>query len=159
MIVEAFKKLIEHYNEIEKCDFCWEFEAPLRVSDINESVKKSNDDDCCVRVFLTNLRFSDTNRKPNIFQEQRKRIIERATVYFLMYDNIGKNTWQEMKGHNLSESKYHTIIKPLYDCLRSLDFCGINDSILIEDISGSTKIDYLADNYTGWQFDITISYL
>lgn len=159
MIVEAFEKLIANYNENNRCGFCWEFEAPLRISDMNESVKKTEPDDCCVRVFLTNLRFNNSNEKPKISRSPIKRIVEVATVYVLKYDDVGLNTYSEMDGHPLSESKWKTILKPLYDCLMCLDFCEVEPALQIESISGATEIDILADNYTGWRLDVTISYL
>lgn len=159
MIVDAFEKLIAKYNTAERCGFCWEFEAPMRISDMNESVKKSDDDDCCVRVFLTNLRFNNPNSKPNVNRTQVQRITEVATVYFLKYDDIGFNTYSEMKGHPLSESKWKRILEPLHNCIQCIDFCEVAPKLLIENISGATEIDILADNYTGWRVDVTVSYL
>ena len=158
MIVEAFDKLIKEYNEINKCDFCWEFEAPYRISDMNESIKKSSNDECCVRVFLTNRRGVDSNFRPNINNQQESRISEMGTVYFLMYDDIGLNVHREMPHYSDEESKHERILKPLLNCILDIDFCDVNENIVISSKSWSSEIDFLADNYTGWRVDFNLNY-
>ena len=156
MIVQAFEDLIAIYNNEERCGFCWEFEAPYRISDMNESIKKS--DDCCVRVFLINRRGNDNNFRPNVNNVQVSRITEIATLYFLIYDDIGTNVHKEIPDHPVSESKHERILKPLLNCILDLDFCEVNEDIVITSKSWSSEIDYLADNYTGWRVDINFNY-
>lgn len=155
-IVNLFKKKIEQWNKSNKCGYCWEFSAPLRVSDLNEYQQRG--EDCCVHVFLTNLRGNETNYRPAMSYTIAP-TRQFATVYFLMKDNIGVNVYNEIDGHPISESKWETILKKIFECIFHIDFCDINENILIEGISWQTKIDWQDSNYTGWQFDFTFNEL
>lgn len=152
-IVALFKTKIEQWNEAKQCDHCWEFSAPLTIPALNTYQNRS-DEECCVHVFVTNLRGNDPNYRPSISYEADY-ARQYATVYFLLQDRIDTNNYNEMDGHPIEESKYSAIIRPLFECIFGIDFCEIDDSILIENINWQIKINWQDSNYTGWQFDFT----
>lgn len=154
-IVDFFKQQVELWNTENKCGFCWEFEAPLRESDVNESEKKN--EECCVRVFLTNLSIRE-NRQ---YDRESTYIMRHGRDYsfdlhVVMYDRIDINVYQE-QAYPLTVSKWVTILKPIRECLQCLDFCEIlGRQMWVVNENWTTKIDWLDNNYTGWTVNMTL---
>lgn len=157
-VVDFFSRQVEQWNNDEKCGFCWEFDAPLTDAGVNESVKKS--DDCCIRVFITNL----SHRKNRTYQPTTKLLTDYTidhtfTLHLLKLDRVDTNVYSEQLGHPVSESKWETILKPLEDCVceaELLKFCDlICKKILIMNWNAVTRINWL-DNYTGWSITMTL---
>jgi hypothetical protein len=149
-IITFFEKQVEKWNDDNKCGYCWHFEAPLRLSDLNESVQKT--EECCVRVFLTDYSFSITPQYSPIFGRSAGLPTKRHsfTIYYLLNDRIDINVYSEQKGHLLNESKWKQIIEPLLDCDMSLDICELFENILEWSISrAEIVIDFQDQNYTG----------
>lgn len=154
-IVGLFEQLITNWKNVDKCGYCWEFEAPLRLSDLNESEKKS--EDCCVRVFLTNLEVDyDRTYENGLTADKSTRYS--FDLHFLMYDDIGTNVYGEQGGYPIDESKWKRILLPLKMCLNSsFDFCEIlGRNLDIEREHWRTEIDYMDNNYTGWMVSVTL---
>lgn len=155
-IVEVLRDLIEAWDEERKCGFCWEFEAPLRESDLNESVQKT--EECCVRVFVTNLRISK-NRRYNLQASHYKASQVNSYSFdlnVLMRDDIGTNVYAEQAGHPISESKWERILKPLMLCIGDLDFCSQSAVLTYGSENWEAIIDRY-DSYTGWRINMTIN--
>jgi len=149
-IITFFKQQVQKWNDENKCGFCWHFEAPLRLSDLNESVQKTTD--CCVRVFLTDYSYSVTPQYSPTFGRVTGTPTKRHTftIYYLLNDRIDINVYLEQQGYPLSESKWKKIIEPLLDCNLSLDICDIFGNILEWSIArADIVIDFQDQNYTG----------
>jgi hypothetical protein len=152
--------LIERWNEEEKCGFCWKFTAPMRESDFNE-YQLNDYGKCCLVVAVTDYTF-DTSRRYN----NQTKLIEDKFIYHdfklnvVTTDDLGLNVYNEIKNHDLSESKWATILKPIYDCISEdevLTFClDLGYIVQIERWSAVTRIDWMDNNYTGWTFNVRL---
>jgi hypothetical protein len=77
-------------------------------------------------------------------------------------DSIGRNVYDEIKDHPLSESKWMTILKPIYDCVSAddiLTFClDLGYVVEIQRWIGTQIIDSKEydNNYTGWKFNVRL---
>lgn len=150
-IVKVIHKQIKIFNKKEKCGFCWEFEAPMRLSDLNESEKKN--DDCCVRVFLTDLRIQKNRRYPSAspYWHNEKTNTYSFNLHLYMYDRVDLNVYKEQAGHPLRESKWIKILRPLMKCFDEFDFCKLTGKQLRYDAEiWDPQIDVFNSNYTGW---------
>ena len=155
--VDFFQAQINKWNDEQLCGYCWEFEAPLRLSDLNESVQKT--DDCCVRVFMTDWSFNIIREyAPNNYVKDYKVRQNRFSLYFLLNDRIDINVYKEQDGHPLSESKWETILKPILECLQEFDFCELygQPAQYVSEMWRPT-LDYADQNYSGWRIDYTIN--
>ena len=161
-VVDFFKKQTEKWNDDNKCGFCFEFDAPLTDSGINESQMQTDLDDCCpVKVFITNL----SERKNRLYNNttnllQNYTIDYTFTLHVLAFDRIDTNVFAEQLGHPISESKWETILRPLQECVCEegiLEFCDlICKDIKIINWNAITRINWLDNNYTGWSITMTL---
>lgn len=161
-VVNFFKEQVSLWDEEEKCGFCFEFDAPLTDSGVNESQMQTNPDECCpVKVFLTNLR----ERKNRTYSTSTGLLTDYTidysfTLYLLKLDRVDTNVYAEQLGHPICESKWSTILRPLQECICEetiLEFCKIiGKRIDITAWDASTKINWLDNNYTGWAINITL---
>lgn len=161
-VIGFFKQQVDKWNEDEKCGFCWEFDAPLTDSGVNESVMQTDPDECCpVKVFVTNL-----SKRDNRTYDNRSTLLTdfnidyTFTLHVLKFDELGTNVYAEQIGHPVSESKWVTILKPLQDCVceeNILEFCElICKKIKIINWNATTRINWLDNNYTGWSITMTL---
>lgn len=159
-IVKFWKDQTELWNEQEKCGLCWQFSAPLVLSQIN-IVQEEN---CCVNVFLTDLKFREIkNRNATTGLITSKTCVWNFSIYFLVRENLGVNNYNEIKDHPIEESKWERIFKPIIDCLgcdNILDTCELlgvtnvnvdmpSDAVLIH--------NYLDNNYNGWKVNYSFT--
>ena len=161
-VVDFFKRQVTKWDDELKCGFCWEFDAPLTESGVNESVMQTDPDDCCpVKVFITNL----SERKNRQYQQttgllQRYSTDYTFTLHALMFDRVDTNVYSEQLGHPVSESKWETILSPIQSCIceeEILEFCEILcKNIHILAWNAITRINWLDNNYTGWSITITL---
>jgi len=155
-VVKAFADMAEYWNTNNACGWCWEFEAPLRESDLNESQPKS--DECCTRVMATNYRITKSRRYNDHLSTSQESITHNITLRFLRQDDIGKNVYTEQAGHPLSESKWATILDPMRQCINFEDACLVLGIVLpITRENWSPVIDEYDGNYTGWKVDLVIT--
>ena len=148
--VDFFEKQIAKWNNEELCNSCWRFEYSQRLSDLNESFQL--EDDCCIMVFLTDLTSSKIRSYGDSPWATSKRIRHSFNLYFLKHDRIDINVHKEIKGHPVEESKWHTILKPIRDCISDFDFCeliGSHVRYLRED--WNVELDFQDANYSGWR--------
>lgn len=159
-IVKFIHDMVEQWNDEEKCDLCWAFTAPMRDSDLNEYQFRDESGACCVLVAVTDYRFATNRRYASSSLVREKFTSHDFRLNFLVRDEIGKNVYNEIKNHELRESKWATILKPIYDCIsvdEVLDFCEtLGYNVDINSWRGSMKIDWL-DNYTGWSIDVSLT--
>ena len=170
-IVDFWAQQIEKWNSQAKCGFCWEFAAPLVPSQINIVLSEPMpahpiviDDNCCVKVFLTDLRFREIIVRNSVTSLiTSKTCVWNFSVYALMQKQLGINNYNEIKGHPIEQSKWVTVFKPLIDCLgceNILDTCEILGitSVNVEMPSDAQLIhNYLDNNYNGWKVNYTFT--
>jgi len=156
--VDFLQKQVDKWNEDEKCDLCFEFSAPMTESKMNIV---QSDLPCCVQVMLTKLS-TNTN---NIYNSITGLLVSSScdysiTFYVLKQSNLGVNNYNEIKGHNVKESKWNTIFKPLQDCFScqsQLDFCellGLN--VEVKKWQMDTVHNYQDNNFDGWKIQATL---
>lgn len=151
-IVKLFKDFAEAKNEANACGFCWEFSAPLFESDVNV-VQPT--DTCCAQVILAEV--AEQNRPtyaPGTGLATGVTNTYTFKLYAVLSGNLGVNTYNEIKGHPISESLYETKYKPLRDCLTGaevINFCqllGLQARLLVWDFK--TVKNYQDLNFNGW---------
>lgn len=158
-IVQFWQDQVTAWNDENKCDFCWEFGAPLVESANN--VQQSKSEECCVHVFLTDSSFSETPKYSSTGFVNGVETKEIFTLWVLIPSKLGQNNYNEINGHDVSESKWKTIFKPLKDCVGSaqmIDACaklGIKADII--KWVGELVTNYQNMNYAGWKINGTIS--
>jgi len=158
-VVEFFRQQVNKWNIENKCGYCWEFDAPLRDSDANESLIKTNE--CCVRVMITNYSF----RKNRTFHPVNGLVTDynleyTFTLNVVIPSIIDRNVYNEQE-HPISESKWATILEPLQGCLDTenpYDFCEIlgRDDVTIISENWIQRLDWLDNNYDGWAITMTL---
>ena len=159
-IMLFFSNLVTRWDDEDKCAFCWEFTAPLRDSDLNEYQFRNNEG-CCLLVAITDYSF-DTARRYNTKSKliSDKFIFHDFKLNVLTTDSLGRNVYDEIKDHPLTEGKWATTLKPIYDCMSEdeiLTFClDLGYIVEIERWAGITRIDWLDNNYTGWTFNVRL---
>lgn len=155
--VKFWEEIINSFNDQEKCNFCWNFYAPLTEVDLNLVDTKN---DCCVHVFFVwNRGGNDFSVAPNwnanfgIYENPSETF--NYNVYFLIKSPVGINNYNEKSGHLVSESRYNTIFKPLRDCI---NFSIFNDLCLdfgVTEFSGRNIYDYQDEMYFGINLSIS----
>lgn len=162
-IVDFFKKQVDIYNEDLKCGFCWTFSAPLKESQTNIVQSETNEEDCCVHVFLTDPGFRENitrNNQTNLITSRT--CIDTITAWVLMKVPLGVNNYNEIKGHPIEESKWNTVFYPIRECLgceNILDTCEIlgETNMNVDLTNGIIVHNYIDDNYNGWKISYTFT--
>lgn len=149
MIVDFYKNKVDEWNANGHCGFdCFKFGAPLQTSHINIQQQE----DCCVQVFLTDIRYRSIYSNTQIFNGYNT--LDKCAVSFnlwiLVPSELGVNNYNEILGHPITESKWETIFEPLLDCFG----CGANQCEQIDNFLGYTKwsVD-LVHNYADMVYD------
>lgn len=157
-IIKFWKDQAEIWNDETKCGFCWSFGGALTESAI-ESYRIRNAEECCVHLFLTNINF-------NQFKEynQSGLVVDdfcdySFTLWALIPSSLGINNYNETDGHEIGESVWETIQRPLLDCL------GCDDmQYICENLGYPVRIDrwqmdavfkLTSNNYDGWRIEGT----
>jgi len=160
-IVGFWKDLVDQWNLASKCGECWYFGAPLEEAKVN--IQQSSDP-CCVHVFVTDIEEQVLRTYASTgFQNGRADTCS-FTLWVLKQDELGKNNFNEILGHSITESKWETILKPLKECFKAkdlIDFCAqLGYYVQIPVWNLTTRINYQDMNYTGWairaQFRINV---
>ena len=150
-IIEFWSKQTKIWNDNSYCGRCWEFGAPLTESALNIQQIEN----CCVHLFVTNVRISTINNYTNGLFIQNKICQHSFTLYAVVPDLLSKNNYNEIKGHDISESRWETILKGLGNCLgcdKIIDECVIQGELFkITQWSMETVTNYADLNYTGWK--------
>lgn len=158
-VVGAFNDLVTQWQDEARCGLCWQFTAPMRESDLNEYQFRTEQDACCILVAITNYRFRcrPVYNQTSMLLTHREKVTT-FDVSFLAQDDLGLNVYNEIPNHELAESKWATILKPIEDCVgcHIVDICepifqGATYNITRDAIQ---RIDWLDSNYTGYTFTI-----
>lgn len=157
-VIGAISNAVTQWNTESKCGFCWEFTNPMRESDLNEYVIKG--ENCCVVVAVTDYRFSCTapmNRTTGLIQLGSETFA--FNLHVLKPSNVGLNVYNEQSNHDIEESKWGTILKPLADCLacNPISFCEyLGYELETVRWDASQRIDWLDNNYDGWSISVQL---
>lgn len=157
-VIDFWQKQVNKWNDESKCDFCWEFSAPLYRSDLNKIQRK---EECCTYVFLTDYSVELRNEYNQSTGLIPRRYNDHAfNLYLLRQGDLGTNNYNEINGHPIADSNWETIYKPILECLEQedllLDFCefiGVAPNVM------RWRFDMVRafqdDNYIGWKLSIT----
>lgn len=158
-IVNFWKQQLDLWNEEKKCGLCFEFSAPL----VNSQINIVQSETCCVNIFLTDIRFREDRAYNNVTGlVTSKTCVWTFTLHALTTVPLGVNNYNEIKGHEIDESKWNTVFYPIIDCLgcdNILDFCDIIGKQLdIRQIGDAQLIhNYLDSNWNGWRITYSFS--
>ena len=156
-IFEVLKKQVEMWQAQNDCVFCFaDFEAPLRVSDLNESIAKTGQE-CCVRTFMTNYNVKPVRSQNNAGQSFVSSINHSFLLWVIIPDEVDYNVHVEQKGHDVNESKIERIINKLLVCASNINICEIEPSTTISDENIDIVIDAFDMNYTGLKIKYTLN--
>jgi len=162
-IIDFWKKQTDIWNEENKCGFCWDFSAPLVPSQINIVQTEPTEEDCCIKVFLTDLKFRESivrNTTTNLITN--KTCVWNFSLWVMQYKDLGINNYNEIKGHPIDESKWETVFKPLIDCLgcdNILDTCEIlgETNVNVAFNGDAALVHQYLDGYNGWKINYTFT--
>lgn len=152
-IVKTFRSITARLNELNKCDFCWEFSAPL-FEDANSIVQVVNP--CCVQIRLLDYTRLKTTEYRNGFPVGNV-VDYRFKLYVMLQSHMGLNVDNEIKGYPLETSKWETIYHPLEECISDhnfIDWCAELD-LQVEVPSWGSKAFNNKDGDTYAGFEIT----
>lgn len=158
-IVDFWDKQITAWNDEMKCGLNWAFGAPLTDDAANIFQCKDGEKDF-VHALLTNINSGTSLNysRSNFVNGSTSRW--NFTLHVVKHDALGKNNYDEIKDHPISESRWVTILKPLYDCLQTspellLQFCthlGYNVEITRWEMY--PEILWNDSNFTGWKINV-----
>lgn len=162
-IVDLLERQVQKWNEEQKCGFCWTFGAPLTESAANLQQPRE-DSKCCVQVlFLQDkvVPFSTTNVY-NQFTGLRERAVctRNFQILFLLPEDLGRNNYNEISGHEVSQSKWAMTLQRLQECLSCdvhFDFCElIGREYQLTQWSAKQEINLFDDIYSGYRVTAAI---
>lgn len=154
-IIKLWKEIIETFNDEERCDWCWEFYAPLQESRLN-IVKATEQNKCCVKVFVLRNEPQDfgSNLTYNRGFVSSSQNYENYKVLFLISSKEGLNNYNELGSHPVSESRYETILKPLRECIQRDILTDICEDFEVTAWNGRYIYDYQDELYYGIEIRI-----
>lgn len=158
--IEAIEQMVEAWAYESRCGYCWQFSAPLRFDDLNEYQVRDEDSKCCILVAVTDYSFEciqNFNRQTGF--KGLGAITHDFQLHFITHDRLDRNVYDEIKGHPDIESKWHSILQPLQECIGCdpFDWClQIGKNIEVSRWRASTRIDWLDSNYTGWSISVQL---
>ena len=158
-IVSFWKAQIDKWNTDEKCGLCWEFSAPLIPSQIN-IVQNEN---CCVQIYLTDIKYREEKTiNQNTGLTTFKKCVWNFSIHAVTPVALGVNNYNEIKGHDIDESKWATVFYPIIECLgcdNILDYCTIlGKSIEVKQNGDAILVhNYLDQNLNGWKINYQFS--
>lgn len=153
-IVKLWQDIANNYNTNLKCGFCWNFGAPLTESAINAQ-QNTNTNKCCVNLFLTDIGFESGFEEDFNKASVNKYCDYYFNIWVLLPTNLGVNNYNEIPNHEISQSNWATIYKPLFDCL-GCDFDGqfclnLGYPVSIKKWRMSQVVKYQDANYSGYK--------
>lgn len=150
--IDFFQKQTEIWNGKQYCDSCWFFGAPLSESALNVQQLRDGSE-CCYQVMITDYSTS-TRSDYNSSQFVTRKICDhRFTMYVVKQSRPDINNYNEIDNHCTKESKWKTIIEPLFNCLSCesvIDYCEIlGYPVQIPEWNVVKVINHLDNNFDG----------
>lgn len=156
--IEFFKEQVKIWNESQHCGNCWDFSAPLSESGFEEQQLKEGKE-CCYQLVITDYATDESNEYNPANYARRKVCNHRFVMYIVKASDIGTNTYDEIDNHPIEESKWETIIKPLFECFgcdAMIDYCQIvGYPIQIPQWRVEKVINKTSNNYDGVKITAT----
>lgn len=164
-IIGILQRNVDQWGENLRCGLCWEFTAPLRLTDLNEYQSRipspsTGGEGCCVVVAVTDFRYSCLpGFNPVTGLKSMGSETYNFNLHFLVQGDIGVNVFNEIPGWPEEGSKWATTLGPLYECIGCgpIDFCtylGINLQVLRWD--AFPRMDWLDSGYDGWTIGVQL---
>jgi hypothetical protein len=154
-IINFYKEKVARWNAESKCGFCYSFGAPLTNSAMNIQQLEN----CCLNVFITNLRLKTKFYKNTMNNKMQKdSCIYAFDLWFLKQVPLGLNNYIEISGYSIDDSIYESILKPLLECFG----CGDNQCESDPNFLGYTKyevqtvLNYLDNNFCGIKCSVEV---
>lgn len=153
-IVKLWQDIADKYNQDNKCGFCWTFGAPLTNSGVDQTQATENNK-CCAKLFLTDIGFESG------FEEDFNKVsVNKFCDYYfnlwvVLPSSLGVNNHNEIPNHEISDSNWEKIYKPLFNCFGcdfDANFCadfGVN--VLIKKWRLFQVVKYGDANYSGFK--------
>lgn len=157
MILELWENIVNDLNDKNECGFCWKFIGALTQKRFNLTRRS---EDCCVHVALFRNLATDFGSNfvyRNGFLNDETRF-ENYEVMFLIQSKEGLNNYNEIEGHEVDQSRYETIFKPLRECIESNIIAGICTDYEVTQYSGRYIYDYQDEMYYGLAIRISQSF-
>lgn len=157
-IIKTWSEIIDRFKSDNQCGFCWNFFAPLTEVDLNLVKEDSENECCCVNVFIVRNKGLDfsTSISYNVLQTITESIDnEFYDVYFLIKSSTGINNYNEMPNHPISESRHKTIFKPLRECITADILTNICEIGRVSQWNGTYVYDYQDEMYFGIKLSVT----
>ncbi len=150
--IEFFKEQVKIWNENQYCGNCWDFGAPLSESGF-EKYQLKEGKECCYQLIITDYSVDESNEYNTASFARRKTCNHRFTMYIVKASSIDINTYNEIEDHPINESKWETILKPLFECFSCdamIDYCAIvGYPVLIPQWRVEKVINKHSNNYDG----------
>lgn len=155
-IIPLWEGIVKTMDETNACGYCWEFYAPLTEIKLNTTRTKEGKN-CCVHVFLIRNKAMDFRHTPiytnrNIISGYA--LEDNYDIYFLVKSKRGLNNYNELPHHDVKDSRYETIFRPIRDCIESRMITGICGTARVTQFSGNFVYDYQDEQYYGYKISI-----
>jgi len=163
-MIHFFEQQITKYNTEKKCGFSWTFSAPLTQEALYLQQIRQSEKTHLQAMFLQDKQpaFSVQNiYDPKTGLLINRFYIENFSLFILLPDQLGVNNYNEITGHNISDSRSAELIK-IKKCIADLqlDFCGfIGSDLQLIKWEAHQKINFTPNNYLGYQINATVKKL
>ncbi|WP_312922181.1 hypothetical protein [Empedobacter brevis] len=165
MYIEQLQQQVNSWNTQHKCGFDWEFSAPLFLNKIN-TVQVDNTE--AVQVMLVwqgQLLFEGGLSYNQFGLVIPSTSTDNFELYFLLPSFLDENNYNEIKGHDINESR-SVELERLLSCLRGdgagnnamLDLCSTFDGKykLIKWNVFAVSENFLDNNYIGFRVQVSL---
>jgi len=160
-MIHFFEQQIQKYHAEKKCGFSWTFSAPLTNQALHLQEIRPAEKNFLQVMFLQEKQpaFSvQNNYNPQTGFLTNRFYIENFELFFLLPNNLGVNNYNEIAGHNISESR-SAELKKIKNCISDLqldfcDFLGQNFQLIKWD--GYQKINFTPNNYIGYGVAVSV---
>ncbi|MGV0964777.1 hypothetical protein [Empedobacter falsenii] len=169
MYINEINQQVESWNNQNKCDFSWEFSAPLFLNKLN-TVQPENTSAVQVMLIWQGQLLYEGGLNYNQFGlvTSTNTSTDNFELYFLLPSYLDENNYNEIKGHPVDESR-SIQLERLLSCLRGdgsvnnalLDLCNTFDGKykLTRWNVFAVSENFLDNNYIGFRVQISLQKL
>lgn len=155
-VIKFFEDVETKFNAEQKCGECWVFKAPMSESGMN-ATKLAKDEICCIKMFMTAYSYSSGYVRNNATGLQRTGYCDYIfTLHVVKEHELGINVYEEQPGHDIDESIWRTVLRPIEQCLgcgHEFDLCALGYDFDIIKWNMVPVIFAGDNNYVGWRID------
>jgi hypothetical protein len=158
-IVKYWQDQVTEWDNNQAKGFDWVFGAPL-IESLANKYQTPEGKKNAVHVFLTDLRinvsssYSRTDFLNGVSESYN------MSLYVMKHDNVGRNSYNEILGHPIDDSRWVQILQPLKEHLVDnqetlLSFCGkLGYKVNVTSWSMSPELLWQDNNFTGWRVNV-----